>query len=176
MFHRAFGQVAIEELDLGFSCGTAELHSGELVRHRFGALWERVAMSMTLPGLAPPVVSGQRVFVDGGVIDHLPVRSMAADGEGPIIAVDATSTLGRPRGAGADASAPPLRETLTRVLLLGSANTAKEAPRWANLVITPRSEGIGLLEFHQLDRAREAGRRAAREALGDAPAELFAPA
>ena len=176
MFHRAFGQVAIEELDLGFSCGTAELHSGELVRHRFGALWERVAMSMTLPGLAPPVVSGRRVFVDGGVIDNLPVRSMAGDGEGPIIAVDATSGFGLARRADADESAPPLRETLTRVFLLGCANTAQEARRWADLVINPRSDGIGLLEFHQLDRAREAGRRAAREALADAPPELFAAA
>jgi NTE family protein len=43
------------------------------------------------------------------------------------------------------------------VLLLGSANTSEAARRDADLVIKPRPDGVGLLEFHQLDAAREAG-------------------
>jgi predicted acylesterase/phospholipase RssA len=42
------------------------------------------------------------------------------------------------------------------------------------LLISPRADGVGLLEFHQLDAAREAGRVAAREALESASASLFA--
>ena len=68
---------------------------------------------------------------------------------------------------------PSLGETLTRVLLLGSANTSEAARRHADLIIKPRAEGVGLLEFTQLDAAREAGRAAAREALEQAPALLF---
>ena len=60
------------------------------------------------------------------------------------------------------------------MLLLGSENTTQAARRYADLVIRPRAEGVGLLEFHQLDAAREAGRAAAREALERAPAGLFA--
>lgn len=45
---------------------------------------------------------------------------------------------------------PSLEDTLTRVLLLGSANTSEAARRDADLVINVRVEGIGLLEFHQL--------------------------
>jgi NTE family protein len=41
-------------------------------------------------------------------------------------------------------------------------------------VITPRPDGVGLLEFHQLDAAREAGRAAARKALESAPGPAFA--
>ena len=51
------------------------------------------------------------------------------------------------------------------MLLLGSANTSEAARRHADLVIKPRAEGVALLEFHQIDAAREAGRAAAREAL-----------
>ena len=69
---------------------------------------------------------------------------------------------------------PRLGETLTRVLLLGSENTTEAARRHADLLIKPRAEGVGLLEFHQLDTAREAGRIAAREALEQAPASWFA--
>ena len=60
------------------------------------------------------------------------------------------------------------------MLLLGSENTTAAAQRHADLVIKPRVEGVGLLEFHQLDSAREAGRVAARGALERAPAGFFA--
>ena len=64
---------------------------------------------------------------------------------------------------------------MTRVLLLASSNTSDAARRHAQLVITPRNEGMGLLEFHQLDRACEAGRRAVHEALERTP-EALVPA
>jgi len=41
-------------------------------------------------------------------------------------------------------------------------------------VIKPQAQGVGLLEFGQLDTAREAGRVAAREALDRASASLVA--
>ena len=69
---------------------------------------------------------------------------------------------------------PGLGETLTRLLLLGSQKTAHAAQRHADLVTRPRAEGVGLLEFGQLDTAREVGRAAAREALKRAPAGLAA--
>jgi NTE family protein len=59
------------------------------------------------------------------------------------------------------------------VLLLGSANTSEAARRHADLVIKPRAEGVSLLEFHQIDVARAAGRAAAREALETAPGMFF---
>jgi predicted acylesterase/phospholipase RssA len=59
------------------------------------------------------------------------------------------------------------------VLLLGSENTSNTARRYADLIIKPHADGVGLLEFHQLDAAREAGRAAAREALRHTSAPLF---
>jgi NTE family protein len=60
------------------------------------------------------------------------------------------------------------------VLQLGRAKSSDAAARHADLVITPRPDGVGLLEFHQLDAAREAGRAAAREALESASASALA--
>ena len=48
------------------------------------------------------------------------------------------------------------------------------ARRYADLVIRPHAEGVGLLEFASLDTAREAGRAAARQALERASASLVA--
>ena len=121
------------------------------------------------------------MFIDGALVDNLPVKAMADMGEGPIIAVDVKAASERLKDSPAAARArddrpprpPSLGETITRVLLLGSENTSEAARRYADLLIKPRPDGVGLLEFHQLDTAREAGRVAAREALERAPAGLF---
>jgi predicted acylesterase/phospholipase RssA len=175
MLHRTFGERLIEELPRGFISGCTELRSGRLVLARHGPLWEAVGFSICLPVIAPPQVRGRELFIDGSLVDNLPVRAMADMGEGPIIAVDVKAGFARPTAnegvsdAHVDRDRPPrppsLGETLTRVLLLGSENTSEAARRHADLVIKPRTGGIGLLEFHQLDAAREAGRAAVREAL-----------
>jgi NTE family protein len=175
MLHRTFGTCLIEELPLSFICGSAELRSRRLEITRHGPLWEAVGLSINLPVIAPPEVRGRDIFVDGSLVDNLPVKAMADMGEGPIIAVDVKATPER-RGSGSEGACardgrpprpprpPSLGETLTR-LLLGSENTSVAARRHADLVIKPRAVGVGLLEFDQLDSAREAGRVAAREAL-----------
>jgi predicted acylesterase/phospholipase RssA len=190
MLHRTFGDVAIEELPLSFMCGCTELRSGRFVLQRYGPLWETVGFSMCLPVIAPPQTRGPELFIDGSLVDNLPVGAMADLGEGPVIAVDVKATFERQarerrvpatkgqaerpaRQRSRPERPPSLGETLARVLLLGSANTSDAARRHADLVIKPRAEGVGLLEFTQLDAAREAGRVAAREALEHAPAVLF---
>jgi EmrB/QacA subfamily drug resistance transporter len=190
MLRRTFGQVAIEELPVSFMSGCGELRSRQLVVSRSGPLWEAIGFSMNLPIIAPPQVRGRQLFIDGSLVDNLPVQAMADLGEGPIIAVDVKASFERPpsdgrpgvepggaeapaeRGSGAERP-PSLGETLTRVLLLGSENTSNSARRYADLIIKPHADGVGLLEFHQLDAAREAGRAAAREALTHTSAPLF---
>ena len=188
MLQRTFGETLIQELPRSFMCGFTELRSGRLVIARHGPLWEAVGFSVCLPIIGPPQVRGRDIFIDGSLVDNLPVQAMADLSEGPIIAVDVKATLdpaGRPRpptrAPGSQAitnGEPPTRiprlgETLARVLLLGSANTSEAARRHADLVINPRAEGVGLLEFHQLDAAIQAGRIAARTALQHAPSSLF---
>ena len=194
MVRRTFGATAIEELERSFFAASADLRASELVVHKHGPIAEAIIASASPPLLTPPQVRGRQILVDGSLIDNLPVSAMAALGEGPIIAVDVKASFdpSRPparagermsipdrrderRNGPAEPAArtPSLGETLTRVFLLASSNTSESARRHASLVINPRNQGVGLLEFHQLDQAREAGRVAARQALADAPAELW---
>ncbi len=179
MLHRTFDPWLIEELPRGFLCGSADLRTGRLEIARYGPLWEAVGLSINLPVIAPPQVRGRKILIDGSLVDNLPVQAMADLGEGPIIAVDVKAAPSRPAGRppaarARDGRPPGLGETLTRLLLLGSENTARAARRHADLVIKPHAAGVGLLEFGQLDTAREAGRAAAREALERAPSSLVA--
>lgn len=87
----AFGETTIESLALRFFCLSADLNSRSAVIHRAGPLHEAIFASLALPGVFPPVRTPDgRLLVDGGVLDNLPVGTMAADAEGPVIAVDLT--------------------------------------------------------------------------------------
>jgi NTE family protein len=179
MLHRTFGTALIEELPRSFMCASADLRSRRLEFARHGPLWEAVGFSINLPVIAPPQVRGRKILIDGSLVDNLPVKAMADRAEGPVIAVDVKATpdlpAQRPHPARARDNRPPgLGETFSRLLLLGSQDTSAAARRHADLVITPHVRGTRLLEFDQLDTAREAGRAAVREALEQAPVGLIA--
>jgi predicted acylesterase/phospholipase RssA len=163
MLRDVFGDVLLEELNLPAFTVSADLVAGELIVHRRGPVHDAVAASMSLPGLVPPMSRGERLLVDGGVLDNLPVDVMAVEGRGPIIAVDVVRrVVERAQGA-----VPTIVDTLARATVLGSLQRAESNRSLAQAVISPDIADIGLLEFKALDRAVEAGRRAARNALAE---------
>ena len=167
MLVRTFGETTtFEDLTRDYYCVSCDLVSGEQVVHRRGVLWEAVAASMCLPGVFTPLPRDGRLLVDGGVLDSLPVETMAATAEGPVVAVDVGRRFERAPARRFRRSRPPvpvLKETLARSIVLGSLDTAKSARRRADLLIEPDTGACGMLEFSQLDAMVEAGRRAARE-------------
>jgi predicted acylesterase/phospholipase RssA len=174
MVERVFGKLAIEELPRAFYCASTDVRRSELVIDRHGPLASAVLASISLPILAPPRVRDGRVLLDGSLLNNLPIAPMADSGEGPVIAVDikprarADARRRSPDGTAPSRSrgtVPPLGETIARVLQLATADTTAAATRHADFVIRAGVEGVGLLEFHQIDAAREAGRRAARQAI-----------
>jgi len=67
---------------------------------------------------------------------------------------------------------PALGETLLRTMMIGSAGAVAGARAHGAWVVTPTALGVGLLEFHQLDRMVQAGRSAARSLLEQAGGDL----
>ena len=178
MLERVFGDSRTEELPRSFYCASVNLRRSGLVISRDGLLFEAVGASISLPLIAPPLRHADALLIDGSLLDNLPLEPMAASGEGPVLAMDIKGGDERPAGGErtrdqAPRRLPSLPETLARIALLSSANTDAAAQRYADMTISVRVSGVGLLEFHQIDHAREAGRRAAIEALaGDPPAWL----
>lgn len=188
----AFGDRRIEELPNRWYCVSSDLLSRELIVHRTGLMVDAIYPSMAIPGIYPPLpATGERLLVDGGVIDNLPVEPMSRRAEGPIIAVDVSlrdgqvRSMGRPRleplkrrarhlMTGSERPVPRLSETILRTIALGSTDTVANAMQHADIVISPRVDGVGLLDWKQLPRSREIGRQAARVALEPALAELQA--
>ena len=190
MLERVFGEVRLEELARPFYCASVNLRGNRLVIDRDGPMVEAVGASITLPLIAPPMRRDERLLIDGSLLDNLPLAPMSEAGEGPVLAIDikggeerrgsdarpAGESFAGERSSVADSTGrphrqrlPALPETMARIALLSSANTDETARRLADMTIRVRVPGVGLLEFHQIDQAREAGRQAALAALHDAP-------
>ncbi len=160
---RQFGDLYLEELPRQLALVSTDMLNHTAVVHRRGLVRHAVRASLSLPGLFPPARLTESLHIDGGVLDNLPVRSLDDD-EGPILAVNIASAGGLSSRSGPPRM-PSLPETIMRSMLMGSAATIAAAREQATVVVTPDTRGIGLLEFHQIDRAVEAGRAAGRAAV-----------
>ena len=167
------GGQEIQALPRQFRCASVDLLARTEVAHRSGDLAEAVAASVALPVLFPPKRDGDRLLIDGGVLDNLPVGLLTERDEGPILAVNIA--MGGGGGGGVRSGPPrmpPLGDTLLRVMMIGSGGAVAGARAQGATVITPPPLGVGLLEFHQLDLVVEAGRKAARELLTQTGGQL----
>lgn len=101
------------------------------------------------------------------MLDNLPVAALSGQ-EGPLIAVSIGSGQeARPASATEPARSPRVPnvvDTLMR-MTIGSAMASSAVLAQADFAIHPDTSSVGFLEWHKIDRAREAGRIATREAL-----------
>jgi NTE family protein len=77
-----FGLPSFDDLPVPFRCVATDLVSGKQFIFKDGSLAEALRATMSIPGAFTPVHDGQRVYVDGGLVNNLPtdvVRQMGAD-------------------------------------------------------------------------------------------------
>ena len=81
------------QLDIPFFCVATDLETGEEVIMDKGYLPEAIRASGSFPGLLNPVRLGDRVLVDGGIVDNFPVEKVKAKGMDVIIGVNVSGGL-----------------------------------------------------------------------------------
>jgi NTE family protein len=77
-----FGLSSFDALPVPFRCVATDLVSAKQFVFKDGSLAEALRATMSIPGAFTPVHDGQRVYVDGGLVNNLPtdvVRQMGAD-------------------------------------------------------------------------------------------------
>jgi NTE family protein len=128
---------------------------------------DAVYSSCALPGFFPPGLIEERVCVDGGVVDHLPV-SVAGRGMDAVIAVDT--------GTSALLTDKDIQTHGFSAIYMRAATTMMHALQLAPLehwlgppmtLIRPKVQHIGWFNFSHADEVIDAGYRAAVEALED---------
>ena len=183
LLRESFGEREIEDLALPFFCVTADLTAGAACVHRHGMLWRWLRASVAIPGVLPPVFHAGRVYVDGGVIDNLPVPTMRAEGIGEVVAVDIGGDHAVMAGAGIEEfDLPPLwrmvlqwysghrRPSILQIMLragmVNSAVATHAAREASTLLIAPPLAEIELLDWRRFERAIEIGYQHGLRVLG----------
>jgi predicted acylesterase/phospholipase RssA len=156
---RYFEDLDIEDLWVPFWCVSADLSRAEACIHERGQLWSAVAASCSIPGIFPPRRDGDRLLVDGGVVDNLPLDLMAARFDGAIVASDVS-----PYGEG------EVHERAERT----TAGQLLDFVRWLNPLSPRRVAGPEIFEI-LLRSSLLGSQRASLTALARGDASLYLP-
>ncbi len=160
MLERCLADSHIEAMPRELVVASTNLADGTTVYHRRGRAATAVAASMAMPVLLAPRRIDGRVLVDGSLSVGAPVECFAEHPEGPVVAVQiAPPALSETAGR-----VPSLGETLVQVMAIG-ARGAVRPYGVATVTVTPSMDEVGMLEFHQIDVAIAAGRRAGEAAV-----------
>lgn len=163
-----------EDLGLPLSVNAVDLETGEM--EWFGAggrmdvdLAKAVYASCALPLFYPPAQIGDQYFVDGGVVDPLPIERAAERGADLIIAVDAGA--GKVREA-LDTVQNGLVAIHHRVMeIVGWERKQEMLANWKGprlIYVRPVLDGYSTFDFAQTAYFLEEGYRATSEALAAA--------
>jgi NTE family protein len=71
-----FKDTQLEDFWINSYCVSTSISNSEVRVHTKGPVWKQVQASFALPGIFPPVVIDNQVYVDGGVSDNIPVDPM----------------------------------------------------------------------------------------------------
>ncbi|MEG1933690.1 MAG: patatin-like phospholipase family protein [Kiritimatiellia bacterium] len=82
------GNKTFDDLEIPFAVIATDLFKEESVVLRSGSLIDAVRASIAIPGIFDPVMCNQRILVDGGLSDPIPVSVARQLGADIVIAVD----------------------------------------------------------------------------------------
>ncbi len=173
-----FGDRLIEELALPFFCVSSDISTGEARIHRRGSLQHALRATISLPGILPPVIDGDALLVDGAVINNFPTDVMATTHRGLTIGIDVARRGAIDIEAFRDPpgffswiaqhgvkDAPPIVSLLMRTATARHERVLKVHP--ADILISPKVEGVELRDWEAYDEAVSDGYNATRAAIDE---------
>lgn len=167
-----FGDLNLEECWRTLICTASDLTTGQVRIFRNGPIWKALRASVAIPGVLTPVIEDGHILVDGGVLNNMPIDLMLAMRRGPVVAVDVM----RDHALAADAEAleelslfnmlrparrgsPNIIALLMRAGTVGSEAQIRHLRPQVDLLIEPRIEPMGMLDWKAYRRAIDEGYR-----------------
>ena len=151
------GLDSFDQLPTPFACVAVDLESGDEVVFRAGRFSVALRSTMSFPGWFAPVRAGERVMVDGGVLNNLPTDVMIEMGADIIIAVD----LGMRTSE--EEPTDNILGVLNRTLSVMMRHNTNRNAGLADMLITPDVSGYGFADFGEVDKLGRIGYEATAE-------------
>lgn len=148
-----------DELPIPFFCIATDVESGEKVILNKGNLAQCVLASGALPSLFQPVTIGDRVLIDGGVVNNYPIYELQDKGAEVIIGVDVQDSLATRKEL---KSAP---EILLQINNYRTINDMKIKSKKTDVYIKPDIKNYSVVSFSQAEAIVKSGEDAARQKI-----------
>jgi NTE family protein len=169
---RCFGDIAIEDSPIPLFCVSTNLTQGLSAVHRTGRMETWLRATSAVPGICPPIMDQNIVYVDGGVLNNMPTDAIRDFGVTSVIAVDVGSSLeGQARSDG-ESTLPNMLDLLWRVGTIGSDTAANRLPREGEVVLRPQVGNVGLFDWDAHEKAIAAGHQIALDHLDEIKAAV----
>jgi predicted acylesterase/phospholipase RssA/ferredoxin len=173
------GDITFRQLARRLLVNTTDLHSGMQVMWGLPGLLDAqvadaVVASCALPGIFPPQVINGRAYVDGAVMENLPVRLAASLGEGPILAVNVAATSVLREAHETEGFAATYIRGLEIVMQTQIEGQLRDWQGPPLILVQPRVEHISMFAFDRTAELIEAGYRATAQTLDQMGATLQA--
>ncbi|MFT5040939.1 MAG: NTE family protein [Hyphomicrobiaceae bacterium] len=175
----------IEDLPVPYFCVATNLSDASLMVQERGNLARAVRASVALPGVFPPVVFGNDLVIDGGVLNNLPADIMATKPVAKVIAVSLSAIKEYKLSYTKIPSAwrillsklpfmKPIRVPGLAILMMKATEVAslvhaREAEKDAALFLNPPVRNFGLLDVGAFDALVKVGYEYANERLASWP-------
>jgi NTE family protein len=155
----------IEDLKMSFAAVVTDLNRGTRVVLDKGSVAKAVRASSAIPGVFQPVDHQNKMLVDGGVIDNIPVSVAREKGADIVIAVDISENV-------INFNITNLLEVMLQSIAIMGAENAKTRKKEADVLISPKVGDVGMLDFSQKKRCMLAGIEATQKMMPDIKAKI----
>jgi NTE family protein len=173
-FESISGCSSFESLRRPLLVVATDIDAGRPVVFRRGPLAPALLASAAIPGLFPPVCVGGREYLDGGIVDNVPISVAVSEGHGTIIAIGlmAASDLERPLGSWSAVIARTLQLSLHQRLLSDFDRLRSRAKIVVICPVTPPSAAWDMKKEH-VEALIERSRRATARLIASHGKRLF---
>jgi NTE family protein len=170
---RCFGDLDIEDAPVPLFCVSTNLTQRSLTVHRTGRLVTWLRAASAVPGICPPIMANNMVYVDGGVLDNMPTDAIRDFGVASVIAVDVGYPVdNQERLSDGVTGLPNMLDLLWRVGTIGSDAVANRAPHQGDVIVRPDVAHLGLFEWDAHECAIAAGHQAALDSMDEITSAL----
>ena len=148
---------SFDDLPIPFRCVSTELISGKAHVFSTGPIGLAMRSSMSLPGIFAPIRDGDRIYVDGSLVDNLPTDLARQMGPDLVIAIHLQVAPTTPD------EIQSLFSVLDRSITVDSAATELRGMEAADIVVKVDVQKFTSLDFEKADALIQKGMQAAEE-------------
>lgn len=158
LLRKSLGEKKIEEAKIPLAIIATDISNGEKIVLKKGSVVQAVMASTCIPGVFSPIKLDEKLLVDGGIVENIPIDTVKNMGAEYVIGVDlnAIKTYNKPK-------------SILDVMVNSFHFTLKSATKYqtkdADLLITPDLSKFNMISTDQTKDLIEQGYKDAKEKL-----------